>query len=455
MHCPLLPRLHSGKGQTLQTVGTADVTAKIARVAGMADDAAITSLHVLQWAMANTVAATQRGVLEWAHQGLLFAATRGAPEHALQPEVLELAAMYGGARDWCAVPEVVAEQCGRRQKGRRPGLAADMRKLMQLVVEASRQHGEGHEVVAQGQLGEECERELEREEEEEEEVERQIPRIAAMNETDWDYGRALGATSLASLKHAAGLRLLSLGQLAAHVQPAAVGCVPWSQHVFCTLNFAIAVQQPEGEALNEYLRPVGHLLLLPAHAEEPEVVANWPPIYMLYICACPCKGRRATGSRSGQISEAGRSVLLLSEREANGLLEAMWAGSGGGGSQPAGKAAPLLVSLCHACAAPPLRLAAAAAGGGAWQAVGQMAAELGAGAFLPQLVSLQLWDGEATYAPEEPKQGQQAPRQLALLRQLVAGRGAAAEALVAMRGKQVLFSRSQLELACDADRGSA
>ena len=218
------------------------------------------------------------------------------------------------------------------------------------------------------------------------------------------------------------------------MQPAAVGCVPWSPHVFCTPNFAVAVQQPEGEALNEYLRPVGHLLLLPAE----EVAA---------------KGSSTSGS--GRISEAGRSVLLLSEREANGLLEAMWAGNGRGGSQPAGKAAPLLVSLCYACAAPPLRLAAAVLSGGARQAVGQMAAEPGAGAFQPQLVSLQLWDGEATYVPEEPKQGQQAPRQLVLLRQLVAGRGAAAEALVAMRGKQVLFSRSQLEQACDADRGRA
>lgn len=40
----------------------------------------------------SAVAATQKGVQEWAAQGLLFAATR-APEHALQPEVLDLDTM--------------------------------------------------------------------------------------------------------------------------------------------------------------------------------------------------------------------------------------------------------------------------------------------------------------------------------------------------------------------------
>lgn len=78
-------------------MGTPDITAKIARVSGLAPAAAagggLTSRHVLAFVMANTVAATQKGVLEWGHQGLQFAAARGAPEHALQPEVLTLEAM--------------------------------------------------------------------------------------------------------------------------------------------------------------------------------------------------------------------------------------------------------------------------------------------------------------------------------------------------------------------------
>lgn len=52
-------------------------------------------------------------------------------------------------------------------------------------------------------------------------------------------------------------------------------------------------------------------------------------------------------------------------------------------------------------------------------------------------------------APPWRRGGCEAPV-LRVLRGLVRGRPAVAEALVAMRGKQALFSRSQLELACDA-----
>lgn len=64
---------------------------------------------------------------------------------------------YGAARTLCNVPAVVAQQRSRRQAGR-DGLPADARQLMDRVVDASGRYGAGHEVVAQGGLGEECER---------------------------------------------------------------------------------------------------------------------------------------------------------------------------------------------------------------------------------------------------------------------------------------------------------
>lgn len=100
-------------------------------------------------------------MLEYTHQGLLFAATRGVPEHALQPEVLQLGELYGGSRQRRSVAEVVREQTGRR---RRPGLAPQMQQLMERVAARGEGLGAGHEVAAAGSgMGEECERELERE----------------------------------------------------------------------------------------------------------------------------------------------------------------------------------------------------------------------------------------------------------------------------------------------------
>ena len=153
----------------------------------------------------------------------------------------------------------------------------------------------------------------------------------------------------------------------------------------------------------------------------------------------------------------------------------MWSGgaaaSSSGDSGSSSKALParqppLLVSLCFADqplrnggAAPPLRLAATVAGGGRWTEEGALVARLRAGDLRPQLVSLQLWDGETTFADPAAMgqlgwEAQRALPTLARLRRLVAGQGAAVEALVSMRGKAVLFSHSQLERACDADDGS-
>ncbi|KAL4434355.1 hypothetical protein ABPG75_000796 [Micractinium tetrahymenae] len=448
-----------GKGQTLCVVGTPDITAKIARVAGLPPGGAhgqLTSRHVLGWAMFNTVLATQKGVLEWAHQGLQFAATRGAPEHALQPEVLTLEAMYGSARTLCDVPEVLAQQQSRRQ-AQRADLPASMARLMADVAQRGGQYGAGHEVVAQGGLGEECERELEREEEQEEEVEQEVARVAALAETDWNYASALLAGSCGELERHIGRRLLPLRSLAAQLAPAAVGGLAWSPLVFATPNFAFTTEQPAGAALNEYLRPVGYLLLLPAAPGS----------------GCGGGGDACADSKA----RAGGAVVLLSEREANGLMEALWPGSSAGGGSSSsngfskagsGGAAPLLVSLPYACAAQPTGAASAAAQAGPLrlgvyacrQAEEQLAVQLSAGQFRSQLASLALFDGETTYVPPSQLGGLaehawwRLPT-LAALRKLAAGQRAAAEALVAMRGKQVLFAYSQLEVACDEQPGGA
>jgi hypothetical protein len=158
-----------GKGQTLRIVGTADVTAKISkackttatyptRLTAAKACASLTSREVLAWVMQNTVQATEEGLLQWSAQGLLFAATKGAPEHAPQDEVLELDELYSSSRSLCPVSKVVADLYTRRL---RSNLAGDVRELMGTIVERAKLYGANHQVVSQGVLGEECERELE------------------------------------------------------------------------------------------------------------------------------------------------------------------------------------------------------------------------------------------------------------------------------------------------------
>ena len=427
------------------------------------------------------------------------------------------------------MPAVVAGQAARRQAACGGGLHADMAALMARLVQAGAELGAGHAVVAQGGLGEECERvrpqelppaccllaaagagpvggaspaqqgpcalcrraqrwpcvprmdpqprvpawhapsppsppisprtpqELEREEEEEEEVEREVPRIQPCVERDWDYCAALGAASLPDFQAGTGLRLQPLAALARRLAPAAVGSLAWSGAVFATPNFAEAVQLARDDAPNEYLRPVGELLLLPAAG----------------------KGSGGGGGSDCADSKAAVQpvVVLLSEREADGLLRVLWSAGGGGsaGSEATkggGSTPPLLTSLPYLAAAqppvgaqagkpaPPLRLAAALRGAATgWRDVGQLAEEVRGGAFMEQLVSMRLFDGQAELVPPEQLQGlswheERRVPPLAQLRRLVAGHGGAAEALAAMRGKHPAFARSQLERACDPLRGA-
>lgn len=251
---------------------------------------------------------------------------------------------------------------------------------------------------------------------------------------------------LQSFKVRTGLQLVPLAQLAQQLHAAQpIAALPWSTRVFCTPNFARTVVVPGGNALNEYLRSVDSLLLLPDGA------------------ACS-SGSSSTGggsgSRGGSKAATGPVVVLLSEREANALLELAWAGRGGGFVEKG--PVPLLACLAYAAAVQqpgldgqpvPLRLATAlrAVGRGSWAVPGPLAGALRSGAFMPQLVSAQLFNGETTYVPQRADAQwadvRQAPALLKLA-SLAGGHAPAAEALVDMRGKASFFLRSQLERAC-------
>jgi hypothetical protein len=153
--------------------------------------------------MTNTVQATQAGVTEWARQGLHYATTKGAPDRALLDEVLEVADLYSAARSQEAAGNVVsamaAQQVGRA--GSQEALAADMQVVVSSIQTLGIQYTEGHYIMAQRGVDEECERELEVEEENLKEVEREVPAATPAQEQDWvDYGRAVFATEVKDIQ---------------------------------------------------------------------------------------------------------------------------------------------------------------------------------------------------------------------------------------------------------------
>ncbi|MEW5310745.1 MAG: hypothetical protein WDW38_002512 [Sanguina aurantia] len=405
-----------GRGQTLRIIGTPDITAKIvdaSPVPLLPPD--ITSLHVLRWVMHNTVQATLHGIPEWSRQGLHFAATKGAPERAMLDEVLQLGEFYGGALGQCSIADKVSRM-GRDQFVRCEGrLTSKMQVHVDVIRQRSVQYGSSQLLRAGGAADEECERELEEEAEEEEEVEREIPRMKARPESDWDYAAALRVSSPSALKGVTSI--VSLKAFSTLLQPTSIDSLGWSPSVFCTANFALAIPftaQPSAlsksqpGALNEYLRPVNFSLTYP----------------------------------DGK-------VLLVSEREADGLLELIRQSSGSSSSHhpvlpmSGCTAGPVLQNLCYASAGldassvPQLAVTLTAGEPNTLQQLryGWQASNLA----VQDVVSLQLLNGQACYGDQ----------QLRHLRSMVSGRREAAQALVSMRGKQLLFPRSSLELACD------
>ncbi|GIL51274.1 hypothetical protein Vafri_7113, partial [Volvox africanus] len=199
----------------------------------------------------------------------------------------------------------------------REGLRTDAAsRLVSCIAAEAADLGSGHLVIASATAGdEECERELE-EEEEEEEVERQVPAVKAARESDWNYATGLKASSVADLDAAAALKPLS--DAVVTLEPKSLSDISWSSAVWCTRNFLnTAASSPNTAELNQYLRPVGALVLF-----------------------------------------ASGDVLLVSEREADqlqGTSRNAGAGLVGPGeprllTSSCGVAdPPLMIDLCYAC----------------------------------------------------------------------------------------------------------
>jgi hypothetical protein len=393
--------------QTLVLAGPPEVTGKIWEAASGGSNGRKeqqmpcgepSMAQVLNWVMANTVQNNLQGVASWVAAGLHYHATYGQPQRSQLPELLELEHFYASSKAAVPAHQVLEAMLQKALGGIDVGAAAEAQLSVQRMREVTATGSclaAGHEIVAGMGADEECERELQREQEQEEEEEVQVAKAAPAAEVDWQYSAALQAGSVTQLQQVAGI--MPLAQLVQQLHPAGLGDIPWSSDVFVTRNFYATVTGTSG--LSEYLRPLGHLLLF----------------------------------SSGE-------VLLLSDREADGVLKAAWGGSISAVSKP-----PQLMLLTHADphasqlhAGSGLRQAAAAATGQ------PLTVTLGTGKHVSlqltvqQVVSLLLFNGGAMYSSKEQRQQ---------LVRMVRGRQEEVEALLALRGKLPQLPRSHLERA--------
>lgn len=390
-----------GRGQTLRIVGTAEITASIMTISQGVQP---TSLHVLQWAMHNTVQTTMDGIPEWSRQGLHFANTKDAPERTMLDEVLRLEDFYGRGRAQLSIADVVGKMADTQGvPGRK---VCPMGFDPSTITQRALLYGSGHFVHAGGTAEEECERELEAETELEQEVVTVVPRVTPCSHLDWDYQTVFTASAPTALSSAA--QVMKLEYYVGSVLRGNFKDLAWSPSVYCTGNFAFTFISDEHCGSDDFHRPL-----------------NWILAFL-----------------DGK-------VLLVSEREADAILELMWtpaathASASPSTSLSMVGSAPMLVNLCYASAGhdtathPQLALPVILNSNDVMLQRDdlQHASRFGVDA----IASLQLLNGHASFSDQ----------QIFHLRSMVSGHREAALALVSMRGKLPTFPRSHLEKACD------
>ena len=370
------------RGQSLLLTALRDVHDAILATAGKSAD--VTVQAALTWVMSNTMAASRAGLLEWAVNGLHHAVVQSDPAKALGDEKLSLEAFYAAAATPQDVGALVQAHAEARKAAGGASVTILLARYMDKVVERAAKYGSGT-LIAASTLDEECERELEQEEEQEQEIEVEAPRRAPRAETDWPVAAA------AALQHADAGAMRLADAVANHLRPPELATIAWSPAVWVTANFIRTLAPPDGASADDehddlslYQRPVDAMLRLP---------------------------------------DGG--VLLLSDREAETLLEAHWAAGKAAGRPP----------LLHHSYARDARDAALMAPDNDDDDDAALPDELAA--------ALQLFNGETTLGGEA-----RVAAAVAMLPNAEA-RGAALR-LPVLRGNAHLLARSHLEACCEA-----
>ena len=240
--------------------------------------------HILDWVLMNTVEWTTGSLAEWAHQGSYFCTTKRNPNLRLMDENLDLSDMYALPFTRTSVSKIVVQQ----QKWFRKRCQNDNSVLSDLMQQISnRAYKFGQEIFTHGSnCDEECERELENERELEREAERQIPRQVPVNEKNWDYSSIFEADSPQNLPSNVGVVSLKSVCLKLSCQ---FQHILWDDDIYVTRNFfhtvhdLISMKTVESD-LAHFLRPIDAAMYF----------------------------------------EKSRMLLLLSEREADSILELFW-----------------------------------------------------------------------------------------------------------------------------------
>jgi hypothetical protein len=243
--------------------------------------------YILSWVMQNTIKSIWKGLSSWSDQGLFYA-TSTEPKHALLDERKDLDSFYGSSVSRTPLSDLASslEEFHRDRttcSGCELNLADDNEVMIKNIVNRCKDLGESYRILRTG-ADEECERELELELEEEEEEEVEEEKMTPVKETHWNYTSLFETSSISKLSACPVVSLRDL--VSTHLSVEVLGRLSWSNKIFCTGNFVETVlthSRQKVKTFDRFLRLADFIIRFP----------------------------------SGE-------YLLVSEREANSLLEQFW-----------------------------------------------------------------------------------------------------------------------------------
>ncbi|KAG1697926.1 hypothetical protein DVH05_015410 [Phytophthora capsici] len=265
-----------GCNQTLWLASFDEVAQSVLQVTGRCELSSVSAIDVLNWVMDNTKAEAVRGLLEWATNGIHFRKTQLDRNLELVDENWTLERLY---QEKLRVDKIAQVIKSKAQFDFRD--CAD--ELIAEICETGLVYGLDDEVCVTSHT-DECERELQVEEEVQQECEVETVECSPAKEKLWAFERILRAQSIEDLKTV--VRVLDMAQFIRQwIYPKELASLAWpSARIYGTENFFATTEARRGvDRLNEFVRVIDVALVF-----------------------------------------KNRQVLLVSECEADHILELLW-----------------------------------------------------------------------------------------------------------------------------------
>ncbi|KAE9037067.1 hypothetical protein PR001_g7199 [Phytophthora rubi] len=246
-----------GCNQTLWIASFDEVAQSVLQSSKKGETSELTAIDVLNWVIDNTKAESVRGLLEWANNGIHFRKTQLDGDAELVDEEWSLEALYETELKSGKISHAIEAKAQLNWLG----LGGVNDELIARICERGLKYGLDDEVCVSLHT-DECERELQVEEEVQQQQELELAQCCPAPEKTWNYAAILQAKSVNDLEGVVAINDME-NFIRKWIRPVEVADLAWSTaRIFGTENFfSTIVAREKKDQLSEFLRLVDVMLV--------------------------------------------------------------------------------------------------------------------------------------------------------------------------------------------------